>query len=486
MIDNLQLGQHPDADQLTAFAEQTLPQHEQQQTLAHLAACADCRRIVFLAQQAEPEELPQPAPLRKLWRPWFSGWNLAWPTAAALAAIVGYSVYLHNVRSTKDTARPATTASVEVIAATPSLETQEAQVAVVQPKADRKIAPGADKPHATLGASSIHGSLSDRATNQPQVQDQQFIALARGGAKPTAVTVDGAPGIASRAGVEQAEALPQQTTASVSLAQARPERVFQAAPPPAAAPKIASQTVVVSGATDALATTMNNATSMDMLVDDPGRAALPSHLPVRSLISNGSRTLALDNNGELFLSTDGGKNWKPVAVQWNGRAVQVGIVSMPSSRVASFAKAMPSGIAVERKSSGDSGHSGDISGSVSDPAGAAIPGASVNLRAVSGSEVRVTHTDAAGQFALAGLRPGTWQVEVSAPGFATYSASTEIRAGDGVSVSATLQAGSVAETVTVTGAGVVAARPATAPAFVLTNDAGVNWTSNDGQSWKRK
>ena len=49
MSELFQAGQHPDADQLNAFVEHTLPAHEQQQTLAHLALCPHCRQIVALS-----------------------------------------------------------------------------------------------------------------------------------------------------------------------------------------------------------------------------------------------------------------------------------------------------------------------------------------------------------------------------------------------------------------------------------------------------
>ena len=40
---------HPDADVLTAFAEQALAAREREGVLQHLALCADCRDIVALA-----------------------------------------------------------------------------------------------------------------------------------------------------------------------------------------------------------------------------------------------------------------------------------------------------------------------------------------------------------------------------------------------------------------------------------------------------
>ncbi len=62
MSELLQAGQHPDADQLNAFVEHTLPAHEQQQTLAHLAVCPACRQIVALS-------LPPAGRVSRCWSP---------------------------------------------------------------------------------------------------------------------------------------------------------------------------------------------------------------------------------------------------------------------------------------------------------------------------------------------------------------------------------------------------------------------------------
>jgi hypothetical protein len=98
MTQILQPGQHPDADQLSAFAEHALPPHEQQQLLAHLAACSDCRALIFLAQEAVPAAVvePQPIPAHQPWFSLFSGWKLALPAAAALACLVLVTLHLHN------------------------------------------------------------------------------------------------------------------------------------------------------------------------------------------------------------------------------------------------------------------------------------------------------------------------------------------------------------------------------------------------------
>ncbi len=94
MSDLIQSGQHPDADQLSAFVEHVLPAHEREETLAHLAVCPHCRSIVALSlPPVEDTAIPHPKPVR---RPWLSGWNLAWSATAAIAALVLAGVYIRN------------------------------------------------------------------------------------------------------------------------------------------------------------------------------------------------------------------------------------------------------------------------------------------------------------------------------------------------------------------------------------------------------
>jgi len=55
---------------------------------------------------------------------------------------------------------------------------------------------------------------------------------------------------------------------------------------------------------------------------------------------------------------------------------------------------------------------GAIKGVVSDPSGAVVPGASVELRTSSGALIEDTHTDGAGAYAFDGLGAGTFVIEV--------------------------------------------------------------------------
>lgn len=71
---------HPDANVLTAFSEQLLPESERASVLHHLARCGECREIVSLAL---PEKASTPAlqPARSVG--WLAWPNLRWAFVAA-------------------------------------------------------------------------------------------------------------------------------------------------------------------------------------------------------------------------------------------------------------------------------------------------------------------------------------------------------------------------------------------------------------------
>src|ERR1700722_2752693 len=83
---------HPDADVLNAFAEQSLPPYERALVIEHLSRCGGCREVLALALP-EMEEAAAPAVVR---RPWFSLPGLSMPIlrwgAVAAALIVVASI----------------------------------------------------------------------------------------------------------------------------------------------------------------------------------------------------------------------------------------------------------------------------------------------------------------------------------------------------------------------------------------------------------
>ncbi len=56
--------------------------------------------------------------------------------------------------------------------------------------------------------------------------------------------------------------------------------------------------------------------------------SLPSGLTPLTQLSVGGAQVALDSNGSLFRSDDGGKHWKGVKQQWDGKAVE--LVGIPA------------------------------------------------------------------------------------------------------------------------------------------------------------
>jgi len=86
MSEFLQSGRHPDADQVSAFVDHALPPHEQEEMLAHLAVCADCRETVALSS---PPNDPAPvATVKEKRKRWFWGVAVLAPAAAALTAVL--------------------------------------------------------------------------------------------------------------------------------------------------------------------------------------------------------------------------------------------------------------------------------------------------------------------------------------------------------------------------------------------------------------
>jgi hypothetical protein len=100
-----------------------------------------------------------------------------------------------------------------------------------------------------------------------------------------------------------------------------------------------------------------------------------------------------------------------------------------------------------------SGNSGQVRGTVSDPSGAVIPGATVHLvNAVSGLD-RTVSTDATGQFEFSNIPFHPYKISVTANGFATLHQAIELRSGIGTNLKLVLQIAAADSTVTVEAGG---------------------------------
>ena len=91
-----------------------------------------------------------------------------------------------------------------------------------------------------------------------------------------------------------------------------------------------------------------------------------------------------------------------------------------------------------------------VSGQVSDPSGAAVPGATVKMTEIERSVVHTATTDANGNYLFPGLPVGPYRLDVNKQGFKTYVLNNIVlQVNDHVSFNAALQVGQVTETVEV-------------------------------------
>jgi hypothetical protein len=543
MSELLQSGHHPDADQLNAFVEHTLPPHEQQQTLAHLAICADCRSIVSLSLPPVDESPTlQPELVRKRW---FSGWNLAWPVAAALAALV-VILYVRNAASTRSS-----TARTQMAISQPhvSLPVPEASTipAPTSPPLSSEQRQSSSRPRAAIGAAKApNPQKTDDVTDTQSIttlpmqnRNSGGIAQHRPGLSlgDTNSPLHGSIGDAAKRSSMSAGMAPANTpagsaldrlqqntsgTAAVNLGNQpsaaspapAPPLTFREADAKAASPPVAPSAAPIDTASQTVAVTNAapivplSSVSNDMVPSIPEQRLLPSNLPVLSVASTVHRTLAIDTQNALFLSDDDGKHWKAIPSQWQGHAIKVDLVSAPNilRRSSANASGTPQpgavfGAIAGPISSNARATSSTLAGTVADASGAVIPGASVVVSDATTPVVHTATTDGAGRYRVDDLVPGSYQVAAEAPGFNKQQLAVTLTASQQSLANITLPVGQSSEAVTVNASAMQSesrslakrkiseSQSATSqplPLFEITTDTGEHWTSIDGQTWKRK
>lgn len=94
--------------------------------------------------------------------------------------------------------------------------------------------------------------------------------------------------------------------------------------------------------------------------------------------------------------------------------------------------------------------SGDIAGTVTDPSGAAVPGATVTITSKATGAVQTTVTNSGGSYRIPLLKPGEYTLTVAAKGFQQTTSSVTIAVGTTLPVDVKLTVGSTSQTVEVT------------------------------------
>jgi TonB family protein len=110
---------------------------------------------------------------------------------------------------------------------------------------------------------------------------------------------------------------------------------------------------------------------------------------------------------------------------------------------------------------------GALAGIVQDISKARVPGCSVTVKNLDGSNQERTTVNAAGEYTFPAIPPGRYVVEVRARGFAITSVQAVVQSGAAARADVTLEVGKISESVTVTRSrpsGSPAAQPAAIPA----------------------
>lgn len=99
---------------------------------------------------------------------------------------------------------------------------------------------------------------------------------------------------------------------------------------------------------------------------------------------------------------------------------------------------------------------GRILGIAQDTSGGILPGVTIVVRNIATGIARETVTNERGQYEVAALQPGQYQVEAELPGFRRYSRGpVTVQVNQGTRVDATLQVGVLSETITVAAEGIM-------------------------------
>jgi len=300
------LGDHPDPNLLSAFAESSLAKREQLEVLQHLSQCTSCREIVSLS--APPPDVANAVSLVPESRRWLSMPVLRWGAAVACVLVVGAAVMLRQKPESRQLAGAAADA---------------------KPAAASQLS----APNSVIGnkAASLQANLE---VNTPP-------------AKPAASLRN--PISAKSAGGNHAPANP----APVELAEARTASSFADIVPGRAKDALAeSQSVQTARA-------MGGPLAMKKDMPAAGEAFLPENLiPRWTLSSDGTLQRSLDSGrtwqtipvssrtifralsatgfdiwvggaaGSLFHSSDAGQQWTQVRPVANGEALRDDIIGV--------------------------------------------------------------------------------------------------------------------------------------------------------------
>ncbi len=339
---------HPSPDVLTSFMERTLAPVESEGVTHHLAQCAECREIVFLASEAAADEVrderqlvaaraasrvvPMPAyvatsrpvpALASTSRPrWTSRMRWALSIAAAALLVSGGLVLQFSRAGSGHSATSLTVASNHPAPTSPEAqqtatapESLEASVKPAVPEALTRAAP-----HGTAAAHA--GSVSS-ATAVARNDTDEFQAAPATGVAPRATGPQATPGAVGGVGNPLVpEVRPQSSFAESEAAQA----VQRAAP--LAFGKTQAGMHSVSAARPQWRIGPEGHLERSMAAGQWTRVLDEQPTTFHAVAVMGNDVWAGGNGGALYHSSDGGEHWSKVPLAANSNVETGAIVSI--------------------------------------------------------------------------------------------------------------------------------------------------------------
>ena len=342
---------HPDAQMLSAFAEQALSAKERSEVLEHLAACGRCREIVALAREAAGAEIAPARPGVVRSRAWWRSWGLALAPLATVAATTVIAVYVHE----REVERSAEVAMLEHQRANekPAMPSQAMplpQVAPAPPAAPRSAPTRSQKTVRTAAARRTpivepddtaaapppevtNGLLSRREepteTTGVERHRSNDEAFARTGVAPEGTPPTEGAGFDEERMKHAEEAAEDRrqfaAKAPMSSSDHGPgsDKAAGGAPGNNEPVDVSVLQLEMHPAPAAGHLQLHGMRSIVDIATGPYSFHLPSGRPAVSIASADHRTLAVDEKGTMFLRDDSGGTWEKVKRQWTGRATVV-------------------------------------------------------------------------------------------------------------------------------------------------------------------
>ncbi|HYY70262.1 MAG TPA: YCF48-related protein [Terriglobales bacterium] len=320
-------GAHPDANLLSAFAEQALTEHERERVLNHVALCAECREVLALSAPQPDEKPALAAPAALAGTRWWRSPVVHWGglTAAALVVLIAVATRM-QLRSGHSASAPA------IATYGPAQQSQAQRPESAQSPPDQKVA---DKAPSPRPAKPLNRTVPSAVGGVSEGVRDRTVSAAENCAPPPAAAA--APAVKTQATADtlSAEAPPPQEKRSVG------ESEKKAIPAPLAAQTcpdevaggsagglkrettiLAPRSAAPFAKRAALGTrwSISESGAVQRSIDG-GRSwkevSIADGVTFRAVATVGNDVWAGGSLGALYHSTDGGERWSPVRVQSN-------------------------------------------------------------------------------------------------------------------------------------------------------------------------